>query len=270
MFKRPHYLALGVVLFTVLVILSLPNRVAEQLKLGIGSLFIPLFGLAGTAHTLADKAQDSLVPRRALLRQIDELKRENQRLQLEKIQWDQVARENEQLRQAFGWLSNSPPKFKLGRVILRDPTDWWRTLQIDLGQRDGIVTNMTVMTTEGLIGRIHHVAYSRAQVVLIGNPDCSVAAFVEESPSKVVDGVITSSASSLDGNIVKLSYVEGNASLRPGQRVVTSGLGGVYPKGIPIGHVLDASTVGFGMYTEARVKLAADLNHLDHVFVICQ
>lgn len=271
MFKRPHYLALAVVLVIVLVVLSLPARTAERLKLALGSVFIPLFGLAGTGQTLADKAEKSLIPRRALIDQIDELKRENEQLRLKELQWDQISRENDQLRQAIGWVKNSPGNFKLGRVILRDPTDWWRTLQIDLGQRDGITTNMPVLTSEGLIGRVHQVAYSRSQIVLIGNPNCRVASLVENGSPKGVDGIITSaSATAFDGSVVNLSYVDGQAALQPGQRVVTSGLSGIYPKGIPIGHIIDWSSVGFGMYTEARVKLAADLRHLDHVFIMCQ
>jgi rod shape-determining protein MreC len=56
--------------------------------------------------------------------------------------------------------------------------------------------------------------------------------------------------------------------VKPGQKVVTSGLGGIFPKGIPIGQVLDSQSVEFGLYVEARVKLAANLNGLEEIWVL--
>jgi rod shape-determining protein MreC len=65
-----------------------------------------------------------------------------------------------------------------------------------------------------------------------------------------------------------LTYLSGNTVLKPGQDVVTSGEGGIYPRGIPIGQVVDSQTVEFGLYTEARVKLSANLGALDQVWVL--
>lgn len=271
MFRRPHYIALSIVLLLVLVILSLPNRTASQLKLALGGLFLPLFGLAGSVQSAAEKTDRSLTSRRALLEQLDQLQRENEVLRLERMQWSHTAEENSVLRHELGWQQQSPwkTKLKLARVVLRDPADWWRTIQIDLGHRDNVVTNLPVLTSDGLVGRVVEVAYGRAQVILIGDPKCRVAALVENGKNKGIDGIITSGSSSiLDPSIVDLTFVDGQAVLQPGQRVVTSGLSGHYPKGIPIGQILDSSSVGFGMYTEARVKLAADLRHLEFVWVL--
>ena len=59
---------------------------------------------------------------------------------------------------------------------MRDPANWWRTVQIDLGSRDGIQTNQPVLTAEGLVGRVSSVSYVSSQVVLIGDPNCRVSA----------------------------------------------------------------------------------------------
>jgi rod shape-determining protein MreC len=269
MFRRPHYIALSTVLLAVLVILSLPTRTATQLKAAFGALFLPLIGLAASAQTLTDKVERSLVPRSLLEEQVGQLRRENEQFRLASLQWQEVASENDKLREAVSWAKSVPWKLKLSRLVLRDPTDWWRTIHIDLGHRDGVVTNLPVLTSEGLVGRVVHVAYSRSQVVLIGDPKCRVAAFVETGNKSGVDGIITSGASSiLNPSIVDLTFVEGQPALKPGQTVVTSGLSGLYPRGIPIGEIIDASSVGYGMATEARVKLAADLRHLEHVWVM--
>jgi rod shape-determining protein MreC len=175
------------------------------------------------------------------------------------------ARENSQLRSLLGWQQQAPWKLKLANVIMRDPANWWRTVQIDLGSRDGIQTNLPVLTAEGLVGRVSAVGYTRSQVVLIGDPNCRVSALVE-NPAH--DMGIVSAGGLLDTSLVDLTYLSGNASLKPGQNVITSGLGGVFPKGIPIGQVVDSRPVEFGLYTEARVKLAADLGALEQVWVL--
>jgi rod shape-determining protein MreC len=67
---------------------------------------------------------------------------------------------------------------------------------------------------------------------------------------------------------VELTYLASSANLKPGQSVITSGLGGVFPKGIPIGKIVDARSVEYGLYTEARVKLNANLGALEQVWVL--
>ena len=79
---------------------------------------------------------------------------------------------------------------------------------------------------------------------------------------------IISAGGPLDNSLVDLTYLSGNASLKPGQNVVTSGLGGIFPKGIPIGQIVDSRPVEFGLYTEARVKLSANLGALEQVWVL--
>jgi rod shape-determining protein MreC len=72
----------------------------------------------------------------------------------------------------------------------------------------------------------------------------------------------------LDTEFVVLGYLSKNANLKPAQSVVTSGEGGIFPKGIPIGKIVDEQTVDYGLRTEARVRLAANLNALEEVWVM--
>jgi rod shape-determining protein MreC len=271
MLRRPHYIALSIVLLLVLVILSLPNQTATQLKLALGGLFLPLFGLASSYQNLTEHAGNVLVPRKALLGQIEQLQRENQQLRFQAMQSTQLGDENNSLRQALGWRQQNPWKTNLilARVVLREPANWWRTISIDLGQRDGIRTNMPVLTSDGLVGKISQVGHASSQVVMIGDPYCRVSAFVEQSRDKGFDGIVTSSSSSiLDPSIVDLTFIESQSLVQPGLRVITSGLGGVFPKGILVGQVIDSSSVGSGLYIEARIKLAADFRHLEKVWVM--
>ena len=265
MLKRSHYIALGLVVLLTLVLLNLPVQTASRLKAGIGSLFLPLFGLAGSSQQFAGKAADALVPRRELLRQNEQLRLENQQLRIQTMRLEALERENVRLRDLLAWRHQQPWKLRLGRVILREPANWWRNVQIDLGSRDGVQINMPVLTPEGLVGRISAVSLGRSQVVLVGDPACKVSVCVENATRDI--GVI-GPGGPLDRELVELGYLLRSANVKPGQLVRTSGEGGVFPKGIPVGTILDAQPVEYGLYTVARVKLAADLNALDTVWVL--
>jgi rod shape-determining protein MreC len=265
MFKQKNYIALGIVTLVAVLVFSLPSRTTSRLKLAIGSLFLPLFGLVNTTQQLPASLADSVLPRRELLKQIDNLQRENQRLQTLQLQNAAVARENDQLRSLVGWQRQAPWKLKLANVVMRDPANWWRTVEIDLGSRDGLTSNLPVLTSDGLVGRVASVGLTRSQIVLLGDPNCKVSALVENPAHDV--GILNASGP-LDNSLAELTYLSGSAVLKSGQSVVSSGLGGIFPRGIPIGQIVDARPVEFGLYSEARVKLNANLGALEQVWVL--
>jgi len=267
MLKKKHYLALGAVVLTALLILSLPQRATSRLKLAASSLFLPLFGLLNTAQQLPGDAANAVMPRHALVKEITELQNQNQQLRIQMMQAAAIGRENDQLRALVAWQRQAPWKLKLANVVMRDPANWWRTVQIDLGKRDGVVENMPALTPEGLVGRVSAVGFARSQVVLLGDPNCRVSAMVENPTHDI--GIISASGP-LDSSLVDLTYLSGNADLKPGENVVTSGEGGIFPRGIFIGQIVDSRPVEFGLYTEARVKLSANLGGLEQIWVLSQ
>lgn len=265
MLKQNNYIAAGIVALAAVLILSLPSSFAAHLKLAIGSLFLPLFGLASATQQLPADLADSALPRHELLRQIAQLRQENQQLKIQQVQANAIADEDEELRNLLGWEKQQPWKLKLASVVTRDPANWWRTVQIDLGSRDGMAVNLPVLTEDGLVGRISSVGFTRSEVILIGDPDCRVSALVEDAAQ---DTGILSASGPLDSSLADLTYLASTASLKSGQQVVTSGIGGVFPKGIPVGQIVDSRQVEFGLYTEARVKLNANLGALEQVWVL--
>lgn len=265
MLRRPHYIALSAVVLLTLILLNLPVQTTSRLKLLVGSLFLPLFGLANASQQTVDKAGANLLSRSELVRRNEALKRENQQLRWEVLQSETIAAENARLRQHFSWQKQQPWRLKLGNVVLREPANWWRTVQIDLGTRDGISNNLPVLSGDGfLVGRVSSVGLTRSQVTLLGDPGCKVAARVENAARDT--GVIGPSGP-LDRQIVELSYLARNASLKPGEDVVTSGWGGLFPKDIKIGKIIDTHYVEYGLQTAARVKLGANLHGLEEVWI---
>ncbi len=269
MFKKPQYIVLCVVVLLVLVILNLPGQTANRLKLAIGSLFVPLFGLSRSTQQTTERVADSLVPRSELIRQNEQLQRENQQLKLELTQTQEAMRENARLRKEVNWKSATKWNVKLAKVVLREPANWWRTVQIDLGSRDGMKMNFPVLSPDGsLVGRISNVSLTRSQVVLLGDPSCRVPAVVENDARN--EGVLLNSSSSLDNSLVALGYLPPGSNLKPGQNVFTSSKSKIFRQGIPIGIIVDSEPVSYGLQTEARVKLSANLSSLEEVWVLCE
>jgi len=265
MLKRPHYIALGLVVVLTLIIVNLPGQTIDRLKLGIANSFLPLFGLTSSSRRLVERAGETAVPRGELLRQNETLRQENQQLQLQIKEAAKAEQENDRLRKLLGWQQRSRLKLKLGRVVLSDPANWWRSVRIDLGTRDGLSNNLPVLTPQGfLVGRVAQVTLTGSQVALLGDPNCKVAARVDNPEG---DTGIIGASGPLESGFVEMGFLSRNAGLKPGQLVRTSGKGGVFPENIPIGTVVDTRLVESGLSSVARVKLSADLNALEEVWV---
>lgn len=266
MLKKPQYIAAALVVLLGLVLLNLPTRTTARLKLAIGSLFLPLFGLASGAQQTSNAGADLLTPKRELVRQNEALRQEYERLRILAMQAEETARQNAVLRQQLGWQKQSAWKLKAAQVVSRDPANWWRTVQINIGSLQGLRENLPVLTSEGLIGKIGSVSLDRAQVILLGDPNCKVSVVVE-TPSRD-QGVLGAAGGPFDGSLVDLDFLPRNAAIKPGQRVLTSGDGGVFPKGIPLGLITDSHPAENGLFTQAHVKLSANLGGLEEVWVL--
>src|SRR5262245_29012365 len=102
MLKRPHYIALGVVVLVTILVLKLPTRAAVNLKSAASGFFLPLFGAAGSVESLAVKSSYAALPRAELIRQVQQLQKEKHESQVRLMQADEALRENGRLRQQLG------------------------------------------------------------------------------------------------------------------------------------------------------------------------
>jgi rod shape-determining protein MreC len=268
MLKRPQYLALGVVLLCTFALLRLPSRASANLKLAISGLFLPLFGMSGSLAQVTENTSYLLLSRRELIRQLQWQHKTNQIAELHLRQAGEWKRENDRLRDYFNIQRQHAWKPALARVVARDPVNWWKTITIDRGARDGVVTNAPVVTAEGLVGRVSTVTFAQSQVVLVGDPDCRVSVLVGDDKSREQGVIAPASSTPLDHALVDLSYLSRNSKLAPGQYVVTSGMGGIFPKGIVVGQIADFRNIGYGLYKEAQVRLAVNMNRLEEVFIL--
>jgi rod shape-determining protein MreC len=177
---------------------------------------------------------------------------------------DELRQENNRLRQMLDYEARSEYQLVAAEVIARDPSDWFHTITINRGSVHGIEERMAVVTSVGLVGSVLSVSPLSSQVLLITDAGRGVSAFVQRSREPGEVGVV-------DGDLERPGYLRierlpRNANLQPGDTIITSGLGGIYPKGLVIGYVLE--TLEDGISQQATLQPAANFNRLEEVFVV--
>jgi rod shape-determining protein MreC len=271
-FYKSQQTAVGAVLLSVFLLLAMPEGVRARLKSAIGGLFLPMIGISTTGQAALESlgqlgvsepdsfpANQALGQRSGQAPSVAELQLEN----------DRLADENKRLRDEVQWEQRIPWETRLTQVVGRDPFNWWRRVKINLGtnKEARLRLNQPIISVRGeLVGRISEVGPLTSWVLLVGDPNCRFSALLKESRSQ--GGIVSPRQYSADPRVVELTYLPNDVEVRPGQAVVTSGMGGVFPKEIPVGQVVDSWVSRDGLYTEARVKLHANLNQLETVRVL--
>ena len=190
------------------------------------------------------------------------LREEVGRLRRDAARLSEVARENEQLRDQLN-LKREQPSYQLvsARVVGRDASNLLRSVAINRGGGDGIAMGMTVVTPAGLVGQVVRVGPRSARVLLITDVSSSVTALIQASRA---DGVVNGRSEPY----LLMRYIPQPAELKTGDRVITSGVGGIFPNGIPIGRVTSVSKRDIEPFQEARVDAEVDFQMLETVLVI--
>ena len=243
------------------------------LQRGVSAIFSPL-------QTVADRA---LKPARDLVGWFDktfDARGENSRLEteLEKTRVQAVAgqealQENAQLRKLVELdrgpaLAESAYEPVIARVIARSPTVWHSVATIDVGSGDGVRVDDPVISGDGLVGRIVSTQGGSAQVLLITDHASAVSAKVVPGG---VQGVMRPDVG--DPEDLILDFIDSTRAVHGGQTVVTSGwraqgLASLFPPGLPIGEVTDASIVTQVARQQVHLRPFADIADLDLVQVL--
>ncbi len=203
-----------------------------------------------------------LAGRAALGRETQELKRKVAELRSQVVQLQEAQIENERLRKQLDFKS-SVPSYQLlsAEVIGQDPNGLLQYLIIDRGSEDGVAIAMPVLADAGLVGRISEVSANSAKVMLISDPSSSVSAIVQRSRAT---GVVRGNVS---GGLT-MYYVPPGEGIEPGDIVLTSGLGGNFPRRLVIGQVSSVSRSDVEMFQQAEVVSPLKLRDLEEVMVL--
>jgi len=193
---------------------------------------------------------------RALKKRIAELEEENHRIKEMKLA-------NERLRQLLSFREKNSPSMIGAEVIGQDPSSWFKSITIDRGERDGVKKGMAVISPAGVIGQILKTAPHYATVLLITDYNSAIDSIVERTRAKaIVEGK--------GENRCQLKYLLRADEVVLGDVVVTSGLGGNFPKGLMVGEIKKVDKKGHGVFQFAELIPSVDMTQLEEVFIIME
>lgn len=226
--------------------------------------------LTGALTWTVGKVQGSLEALLSLGRvqaENEQLKRQVVELQAKIIQMEEYRQENLRLKQllAYKEATASNWQLKVAPVVARSPSNWFSTLTIGLGSNDGIRKDQVVLTPAGVVGRIIRVFPRTSEVLLLLDREGAVGAMVQSSR---LLGVVEASPDYR--GYLQMIHLAHDAPIQENDIVLTSGLGGIFPKGLPIGRVVKILPEPDGLMKRAIIEPSVDFNRLEEVLVITQ
>jgi rod shape-determining protein MreC len=193
------------------------------------------------------------------------LKGETVRLQAEARLSKSIEEENLKLRRLLAFHDRQANRLIAAEVAARSINGWWQSVRIAKGTRDGISANRAVVSPDGLVGRTADVSSHSADVLLLSDPACQVSARISRTGSF---GLVSGAGVNLKGYpVVRMQFIHKDIPVQIGDEVVTSGLGGVFPRDVIIGYVESVRTEKAGLYQIAEILPPAVINLTDVVFV---
>ncbi len=258
-------IALFLLLFLSLAVLGLLLDGANRLQ--------PVKNLASLATLPLQEGLTSLTARvtnvRRFLADLEACRAENEDLQtlvdqliIENVRLREAEIENVTLREQLNF-KQANPSFELlsAQVIGRDPSNVLGYLIIDRGTAEGVAVGMPALTHRGLVGRVTQADLHSSKVLLITDPSSSVNALIQESRAT---GVIQGKAR----ETLLMRYIQQTEEAKPGDLVLTSGLGGNFPTRLIIGQVIVVTKKDVELFQEAEVRPAVEFGRLEMVMVL--
>lgn len=231
------------------------------LSLGRRSPFVPIRNAADRALSPVERGAAYLRTFGSLRAKNDELRLLATQLAIENFYLKEYRFENQRLRRLLGFLEETRFTLLPARVVTRAGGRTADTWKIDRGVDAGIVKGMAVINHRGLVGRIEQVLPTSASIRTLRNVDVRVSAV--DQRSRVV-GIL---GWEFPGGF-RLLDVPASADVVPGDRIVSSGLGGVFPPGLPLGNVKEANASRGQVFQEVRVESNVDFSLLEEVYVV--
>ena len=238
----------------------------EQMLSNIVAPFQWVFSSAGDGLTGIWNGYISLV---GTSKENKELKKENALLKGKLTSMEEIKSENERLRGLMNYRDVFGMESVVTRVVANDPRAEFKSVMINKGAKDGIKLYMPVVGPKGLVGRIGRVTNGSAQVLLLNDPNSAVDAMVQRSRARGLLIGASSRTKLKTGNfLTRLEYLRRVSDIQDDDVIVTSGLDGVFPPGLPVGTVHGIRKSQDGIFKEAEVVPFENFQELQEVMVL--
>ena len=209
--------------------------------------------------TVQDMHYGYLDMRRAVNENV-ELRRKVAGLTTENLKLRQSEGDLRRLRSLLAYSEQFNMETSMAQTIMLDTAGRFKSIIIDRGSGDGVEVNDVIANANGLVGRVVLVTKDLAKVQLVTDNNCSVGSLIERTRRQ---GVVRGNG----GSAVQMFDIPSLSDVQPGDRVLTAGIDGIYPKGIPIGNVVRAEP-GQSLFKTITVKPAVDFGAIEEVIVI--
>ena len=266
MFSKKMVIIVGLIALVTISILSLSVSSREPYPVyGPGRIAISLVApfqkmLVGTSRFFRDIWEQyffliSVVDENdALRRQLREARARNHR-------YRETQLANERLQRLLGLEEELPRQMIAARVVGKDPSPWFQTIMVDKGTDDGVQRGQPVINPEGIVGLVIDATAHYAKVMLITDPNSAVDAIIQENRAR---GIVKGGTS---GYCV-LNFVLRKHEVVEGQVVVSSGMDGVFPKGLPIGAVAVIVKEEAGIFQDVNIEPYVDFERLEEILIV--
>lgn len=182
-------------------------------------------------------------------------------LEEESHQTKEMVLAHDRLRKLLEFREKMPASTIAAQVIGQDPTSWFKSVTVNKGERNGVLKGMAVISPEGVVGQILKTSADYATVLLMTDYNSAIDAIVQRTRAKaIVEGK--------EENRCQLKYLLRTEDVAVGDIVITSGLGGVFPKGLTIGEVRSVDKKGHGVFQYADLVPNVDLTRLEEVLIL--
>lgn len=204
------------------------------------------------------------------------LKKRAQSLSMQHVQMQEMKSKIARLEKLLQAARNMPAPIRLARILAHDRNIYGKSLIVDLGAAHGVRKNMPVVHHAGLVGRIFRVGASVSQVLLLLDSRSAVNVIAQRSRAQGVfaissagEGEVRSSNGAPEARYPEVRYMEtnGEVEIQVGEVLVSSGLGGIFPKGFPVAHITGISDRR-GLFPKVKAKPVVDFSSLEEVMIL--
>ncbi len=257
------WLGLGAV---ILIVLNLPTSTSAALKRSARDVLSPLQSVVASFTNRLAAARDVLAARGGLPDELSRLREESVLLRHQLVEFEELQQENLLLRYELGFMRSTRRLPVAAEVLARDISGWWQMVRVDHGGGLAVQPDQAVISSEGLVGKVVDTSRRTADVLLITDPACRVAVRIGE---RGAFGILSGQGLSLRGRpVCRLELINKDVRLRRGDPVYTSGLGGIFPRGLLAGHLDEITLDETGLHQSATVIPAANISDLRVVFIL--
>ena len=188
------------------------------------------------------------------------LRSENAQCKEQLVDHEELRQENERLKKLLSFSAQREERMVAARVIGVDASSWFRSITIDRGSAEQLREGMAVVSAYGVVGRVVTCTSHSSRVLLVVDASSKLSTLIERTRARAICRG--------DGDGMSLDYLPLTDDVQVGDLLITSGLGGGFPKGLIVGAVTRVDKRGFDMFQTVKVEPAVDFDHLEEVLVI--